>query len=244
LEQSVAADGGLRLAGLRLPLARTLAVLGREPEAIRLLEGLRASDAAEAVRTEASELVADLAAGKGLFSRATELVGNLALEPPSKPLAKADRARLLQGAEWLREASARRASFVNVWYLAKVELRLGNFAQAALGFEQACTIEPDDANGHRELCSAYLELDRARDALPAARRALELRPSDATLRCNLALVQLLNGALDDARDEIRAALTADPSDPIARLLVEIVDDVRAGRRRCPTSLAELEGRAK
>jgi len=80
--------------------------------------------------------------------------------------------------------------------------------------------------------------------MPIARRASELAPSDASLRCNLALVLLLTGSVDSARDEIRAARAMDPSDQIATLLSKIIDEVNNGRRAQPRSLAELEGRAR
>jgi hypothetical protein len=89
-----------------------------------------------------------------------------------------------------------------------------------------------------------LELDRADEALPIVQRALELRPEDAGLECNVALVRLLTGDVAGARAQASAALARDPGDEIARSLVAMIDDVAAGRRARPRSLAEAEGRKR
>jgi hypothetical protein len=76
-----------------------------------------------------------------------------------------------------------------------------------------------------------------------ARRALELRPDDATLRCNLALALLFGGDDDGARSEAVGALSQDPNDAITRVVVKLIDDVACGRRPRPRSLPEAEDRA-
>lgn len=242
--KAIAASNEQPLGVIRLPFARALALSGEEDDALDQLEALD-KDAAidEAIRREGRALVQDIRDGKALFSRGTELVKGLALEPPAKRLTPERRELLEQGRALLREADGRKAAFPSAWFLGKVELRLGNFEAAASAFERACALNPQQPDGQRELCSAYLELGRTRDALPVAQRAVELRPDDPTLRCNLAVVLLLISDLDGARREVSAAGAADPKDPVTRNVAKVIEDVAAGRRKRPSTLAELEGRS-
>lgn len=165
------------------------------------------------------------------------------LDPPSKPLADGERRALEQALALLRQSNEREETFATAWFLGKVALRLGRFHDAADALERAHAIDPNQVDGCSELGAAYLELDRAADALRLAHRALELRPTDADLRCNLALALLLTGDVQAARTEASAALATNPADEIARVLLGLIDDVAAGRRARPTSLAEAEGRS-
>jgi tetratricopeptide (TPR) repeat protein len=242
--KAVAASNGQPPGLIRLPFARALALSGNEEEALVHLQALDADVALdEAIRLEGRSLVQDIRDGKALFTRATELVKGLALEPPAKALTPERRTLLEQGRALLREADGRKAAFHSAWFLGKVELRLGDFEAAAKALERACELNPQQPDGQRELCSVYLHLGRNSDALPVARRALELHPGDATLRANLALVLLLTSDLEGALREVSAARAADPTDAITRTLAKVIDDVAAGRRKHPRTLAELEGRS-
>ncbi|WP_207217670.1 MULTISPECIES: hypothetical protein [Sorangium] len=245
LRRAVDADPDRRLAGVRVPLARALALTGKEREAFEVLDGLLGDPALPAsVRAEAEALAADLRDGRALFTRAAEMSGHLALEPRSKPLAAADRDALERARALLRQAAERKGAFANLWLLGKVEMRLGELDAALAALQHAHAIDPEQADGCRELGAVYLELDRARDALPIARRAIELRPEDAGLRCNLAVILLLTGDVEGALAEANAALSLDPTDAITRGVLELIDDVVTGRRQRPRSLAEAEGRKR
>lgn len=110
--------------------------------------------------------------------------------------------------------------------------------------QRAKAIPQEQPDGCRELGCVYLELDRAPDALSMARRAIQLRPDDAALRCNLALALLLTGDVEDARAEAASALSQDRTDAVTRGLLKLIDDVIAGRRERPRSLAEAERRKR
>ncbi|KYF71349.1 hypothetical protein BE11_27585 [Sorangium cellulosum] len=243
--RAVHSDPERRLPGVRVPLARTLALNGKERDALEVLDGLLGDPALPAsVRTDAETLATDLRDGKALFSRAAEMSGDLVLEPPSSPLAAAQRGALKQARALLRQAAERKGTFATLWLLGKVEMRSGDMGAALDALQRAHAIDPEQADGCRELGAAYLELDRAHDALPIARRAVELRPGDAGLHCNLALILLLTGDVEGALAEATSALSLDPSDTITRGLLKLIDDVVAGRRQRPRSLAEAEGRAR
>ena len=243
--RAVQADAEHGIAGVRVALARALALNDKEQEAIEVLDELLGAPAvSEPERAEAERVLADLRAGKALFSRATELAGDHVLEPPAKPLSATARRSLERARALARQAAERETSFATSWFLGKLELRLGNMDAALTALQQAHALNPDQPDGCRELASVYLELDRAQDALPLARRAAELRPGDAGLDCNLAIILLLTGDVDGARAQAAAALSRDPGDAITGGVLNLIDDVRAGRRPRPRSLAEAEGRKR
>lgn len=245
LRRAVDADREVRLAPVRITFARALALVGNENEALALLASLRESPAFDAtMHAEGEKLAHEIASGRALFTRASDLIGTLALAPPSKPLLPSERQALEAGRALLLEACGREASFASCWFLGKVELRLRNLDAALVAMQTAHSSQPDQPDGCRELASIYLELGRAEDALPVTYRAVQLCPADAGLRCNLALVLLLTGNVPAAHAEASAALSADPNDTITRALLKMIDDVIAGRRACPRSLAEAEGRAR
>jgi tetratricopeptide (TPR) repeat protein len=194
LERAIELDPECTIAGIRPPFARILAMTGDEPRAIELLESVLArNEVAEAVRSAASALLADIRSGKALFGRATELMGSAILEPPAKPLSAAARAAIERGRTMLAEAAERDATFPTLFFLGKSELRLQNWQAACAALQRACEVDPSEVDGWRELTWAYLEQGKAADALPLARRASELKPEDSGLQCNLAVVLLLNG---------------------------------------------------
>jgi tetratricopeptide (TPR) repeat protein len=229
---------------VRLPFARALGLSGNETEALEQLQAMIGEPAIdEALRSEARAIMEGIHEGRALFTRASELLKGVVLEPPHKRLSPEARKRLEEGRALLRSAVARKATFPSTWFLGKAELRLGNYEAAAEAFERACAVNPEQPDGQRELCSAYLELARTKDALRAAKRAVELRPDDPTLRCNLAVALLLAGDLEGARREVRTSTARDPNDPITRSVAEVIDEIAAGRRKQPRTLAELENRS-
>jgi len=241
--KALASDGNL--GGVRAPLARTLALMGREAEALELLRELELdADAGDRWRAEGQELLQDIQAGKALFNRASELVLGLILQPPTQRLEPGDQRKIQEAQALLREAIERKATFSSEWFLGKSEMRLKNFVQAAKAFERACALDPQQPDGQRELAAAYLELERHSDALKAGERAVELRPEDATLHCNLAFILLLTGDMKRAEIEANFAAAADPNDAVNRNVAKLVEDVVAGRRKRPESLAEAEGRRR
>ncbi len=243
LRRAVDGDSRSAILAVRIPLARVIALAGHEREALALLDTLLADAPADAKwRDEAEELATGIRAGRALFTRATEMVADVILQPMAVPLAASARTRCEKAATLLRKAEKRDSSFATLWYLGKVELRMGNLEAAVAALEAAHAANPNQPDGCRELGSVYLELDRAADALPIIRRALDLRPDDATLRCNLAVVLLLTGDIESSKTEVTKAARAEPDDPITRGVANLIDDVACGRRKRPRSIAEAEGR--
>jgi tetratricopeptide (TPR) repeat protein len=241
--RAVESDPDCHIPKIRIHFARTLALTGNEREALDVLEDILANEAFSVdIHNEAELLAEDIRDGRALFTRATELIRDHVLEPPSTPLTAVDRSYLEQGRELLDQAVKRKDSFASSFFLGKVAFRLGDLDAALEALLHAHEIDPEDPDGCRELGWVYLELERANDALPIIRHAVELRPDDAGLHGNLALVLLLTGNVGDARSEAATALTKDPNDTINQGLVKLIDDIVAGRRQRPRSLVEVEGR--
>ncbi|HEY2404989.1 MAG TPA: tetratricopeptide repeat protein [Polyangiaceae bacterium] len=245
LRRAIDGDPERKLLPVRVTFARALALNGSEAEALAMLAALgQDAGLSESVRTEADQLAKDIGAGKALFARAVELAKDTVLEPPGKVLTAHARSALERARGLLRDAREREQNFATCWYLGKVELRLGDTKSAAIHLEEAHSLNPDQPDGCRELCLAYLELDRVQDALPMAQHALGLRPDDASLRSNLALVHLFIGDVNRALTEVRAALASEPNDKITAALARMIEDVSAGRRKRPRSMAEAKGRKR
>jgi len=69
---------------------------------------------------------------------------------------------------------------------------------------------------------------------------VRLKRSDPGLQANLALALLLAGDVDQALDQAEPAAARRPDDEINRAILTLAGDVREGRRRQPSTLAELE----
>jgi len=242
-ERAVEADPECSLPGVRLPYARILAVTGGDAKATKLLESIAGmSEAPEALLAEANALLASIQDGDALFSRATETMGETLFEPPQVGMSAGALSAMERGRGLLAEAARRKADFPTLFMLGKAEQRLQNWEAARAAFHAAHELDPDQVDGCRELCHVYLELGLGDRALPLARRAVELRPDDSGLQCNLAVALLLAGDIDAARATSSAALTRDPSDAVCQLVRQVIDDVDAGLRPRPRTLAQLEGR--
>ena len=93
----------------------------------------------------------------------------------------------------------------------------------------------------REYGLELLRQGRIREARDLSRDSTSRIPSDATIWCNRAVVELLAGDLDEAERCLATSRQLNPDDKIARILKQKLDSYRA-RGALPTTLAELEGR--
>jgi tetratricopeptide (TPR) repeat protein len=228
-------------------LSRLEAIDGDEQAALRHLSELAAKLGLEdRWRAEALSLAEDIRKGKGLFTRATEMVDDLLMFADRRwtPLDEQGTGRLRESAKLLTAATERDPkAFANWWALGKVHQRLGEHAVACDAFARALDAEPDHIGGCREYVAACLEVGRAAEALPVAERICAKSPGDAGLRANLAIVQLFAGRTDEATKTVDAALRMDPQDRVTTALASVIAAVREGRRKLPRTLAELEGRS-
>lgn len=87
------------------------------------------------------------------------------------------------------------------------------FRPAAVGFEQALRLRPNDALAHARLGFSYLQLTRYEEAIPHLQRAVELEPSDHITWNNLGLVHDTVGRPHAGIEPLRTAAKLRPQDP-------------------------------
>lgn len=121
-------------------------------------------------------------------------------------------------------------------------------AWVSLGLRSRHSGERSSAIRTRSMVAEYVAvcLDRAEgaEALRMATRACQLRPGDAGLQSNLAVVQLIARQVDEAMKTVQGALRADPTDKITQALETRIAAARDGRHPVPKTPAEFEGRGR
>ncbi|MDW8053428.1 MAG: tetratricopeptide repeat protein [Anaerolineae bacterium] len=101
--------------------------------------------------------------------------------------------------------------------------------------EAALAIAPHSVQLWINLGAAYLGNratatdDRQRRALAAFQRALELDPLAPSVAYNIGLIHYDRGEIEEAARAFRRAVLADPEDRDARLMLERMELLRAGR---------------
>lgn len=99
----------------------------------------------------------------------------------------------------------------------------GKFDEAAKAYEQMLTLVPGDSDTLNNLAYVFAEnLNRPAEALPYARRAVELNPRNPDLLDTLGWVQYLGGDMDAAVGTLVAALQVAPNNVPARYHVGMV----------------------
>jgi tetratricopeptide (TPR) repeat protein len=91
-------------------------------------------------------------------------------------------------------------------------------------------LAPDNAEVASERALALLALGRHHEAVDHARLGVKLSPRDSALVCNLGLVLMESGELEEARDQFAEAARLDPSDAIVGRCVR---ELRRRVRRDP-----------
>ena len=77
-------------------------------------------------------------------------------------------------------------------------------------FQQAATLQPNDAEVHHNIGIALKNLDRIDEAVASYRRALAIRPDYAEAHCNLGNILRDRGQIKEAMSSYRQALQANP----------------------------------
>lgn len=127
----------------------------------------------------------------------------------------------------------------SLWAMGKIHQRLGETAEALGCFERAYRLEPDQPDVAREAGIAAMDLGDGPRAVLFSRAAIASNPNDPGLVSNLAVALLINDQIREAQAVAPEAVTRAPSDPIAKAVRAIADDVAAGRRPRPRSTKEI-----
>jgi tetratricopeptide (TPR) repeat protein len=106
------------------------------------------------------------------------------------------------------------------WYFIGVaDGELGDLQDSITSFEHAELEDPANPAVLESLVGSYLQAGRLDDALRIANRAVELHPNEAFAYDQLGMVQLNEGKLDAGRVSLTKALSIDPKDTRAQLLI-------------------------
>jgi Flp pilus assembly protein TadD len=185
--------------------------------------------------TEATEYTEVYQRGSDLLKR------HINLQDQEPERSEGREAEIREGIRLLQRAVAiLPASWAAHWLIGKGHQALGNHERAYEAFRQAARLAQENADVARELCLTCLHLGRHAEAVTVARLAMQITRSDPGLQANLALALLLAGDMDEALDQAEQAAARSPEDEINRNLLAIIQEVKDGRRRQPTTLAEVE----
>jgi len=86
----------------------------------------------------------------------------------------------------------------------------GKHQEAIESFKQAIRINPDHANAHYNLGTAYDELGKYEDAIVSYKQALMINPDDASTHYNLGLAYYNLGKYEEAIESYKQAIRIDP----------------------------------
>lgn len=172
------------------------------------------------------------------YKQAIEIIGEMILHDRS--LGQTDRKQVRTAIPLLKRViELNSQNWSAMWVLGKVHQRLGEFHASFEWFVRSHAIKPDHPDMAREASIAALEAGWPKDAIPFARRASESSPDDSGLRANLALALLFSGDPSQADEVARAALAGNPSDEITKRIVLLIEEVVAGKRKCPQHIREI-----
>jgi len=125
------------------------------------------------------------------------------------------------------------------WIKGKGYQVLGAHEAANKEFKASFDIQKQNPDVAREYASSCLELGHGAEAVRLSQYAIELTPDDAGLYANLALAYLIDGKNTEAKKAVEQALTMAPQDKISQAVQGIVDDIVAGKRKQPKTMADL-----
>jgi tetratricopeptide (TPR) repeat protein len=160
-------------------------------------------------------------------------------EPAPAPTKEAE---LREGLGSLQRAVAiEPRSWPAYWLIGKGYQALDDHPRAYEAFRQATRLCKENADLPRELSLECLHLGKFTEAVDAARLAVRVERSDPGLQANLALALLLAGDINEALDQAEQAAVRSPRDEINLAMLNVIKEVKDGRRPQPKTLAELEG---
>ncbi|HEY5094991.1 MAG TPA: tetratricopeptide repeat protein [Candidatus Eremiobacteraceae bacterium] len=124
------------------------------------------------------------------------------------------------GRDQLETAIGLGADDERIWfYLGSADIALNDPTDAAIHFEKAGLADPSNVAVLANLVDIYLQLGRLDDAERLAKRGIALHPDESFGYEALGTVQLNRGSLDDGRKSLLKALSIDPKDSRAKLLI-------------------------
>jgi len=125
------------------------------------------------------------------------------------------------------------------WLKGKAYQALGDPVLAYDEFKKACDIEKENPDVARELMIESLNLGKGEEDVEIGEHALSLKPNDPGLMRNLGLAYLINGEIEKAEEVTRQAIALDPQDEINKQILNIIREVKSGKRAQPRKYSNL-----
>ncbi|PQO26655.1 tetratricopeptide repeat protein [Blastopirellula marina] len=175
-----------------------------------------------------------------IFKRTFDVVWQLRREPGMGPQ-EGDAAQQVHAAiNELQSLAAKYPESANVALaLGMAWFAVGKDETAQRQLVRAVHLQPDNTILWKELGAVCLARNDIPVALDAATKAVMVSPDDVELLGNLAVVQLLSGAVAEAEVTIEHALSKDPEEEVNCNVRKIIADVASGKRPQPGSLFEM-----
>lgn len=160
-------------------------------------------------------------------------------QPRSERLTIWDRFQLARAAAILRRLQLlEKMDFRLPLLLGKIHQRLGNHRKSMELFLNALRLAPRETAICKDAAVAAMELGDLDRSIAILKEAVAVRQDDAVLHYNLALALLLAGEAEQARDSVMTSARLQARS-MTEWLMALTEEVLAGRRSCPKTLAEV-----
>ena len=178
-----------------------------------------------------------------LTDRAWSSVDSLILLEKSSPSSRPNwfaRRKLRKAIDYFRQAlDLNPDGWQAMWGIGKIYQRLGEHELSLEWFEHAHEKEPSQPDVAREAGLAARECGRAELGLKYCMVAVEIKPNDPGLMCNLALAHMIAGDDTSAVRWATDAVAGDPADDICKNVLRFAQEVTKGTRSRPRKIEEL-----
>lgn len=125
------------------------------------------------------------------------------------------------------------------WLKGKAYQALDHPQSAYNEFKKSFDIQKENPDVARELTVEALNLGKGEEGVEVAKHALSLKPNNPGLMANLGLAYLINGEIDNAEDITKKAINLDPLDEINKRVLNIIEEVKSGKRAQPIKYSDL-----
>jgi tetratricopeptide (TPR) repeat protein len=125
------------------------------------------------------------------------------------------------------------------WMKGKAYQALRHPQSAYNEFKKSFDIQKENPDVARELTIEALNLGKGEEGVEIAKHALTLKPNNPGLMANLGLAYLINGEIDNAEDITKKAINLDPLDEINKQILDIIEEVKSGKRAQPRKYSDL-----
>jgi tetratricopeptide (TPR) repeat protein len=158
----------------------------------------------------------------------------------SRPSRRPNADKIRKGIKYLDAATKINSeNWAAFWLKGKAYQALGDSAFAYKEFKKAFDIEKENADVARELMIESLNLGKGEEGVEIGKHALSLEPNNPGLMGNLGLAYLIKGEINNAEDITRKAISLNPQDGINKQILNIINEVKSGKRAQPRKYSDL-----